>query len=211
MAYGTMKLGIKGLEEVGKQLKKIEKSTEKVIKNTAYDMRKRAPGRVADVIRQTYNIKKGDILKSNKVEEGKASVKLKGSFGKNFRIVYQGDRLSPTHFGMTPKVPPAGRSYTLRMQVFKGKKVVIGRYKAKKKAGGPFSRQSHNILMPTRSGNYLPFQRMSADKNDLKAFRTLAIPQMVTNEKVNKEISKEVLAMMENRLEHHVNRELSKR
>lgn len=133
MAYGTMKLGIKGLEEVNKQLKNIEKSTEKVIKNTASDMRKRAPGRVADVIRQTYNIKKGDILQSNKVEEGKASVKLKGSFGKNFRIVYQGDRLSPTHFGMTPKVPPVGRSYTLRTQSLKGKRVTLDDIKPRRK------------------------------------------------------------------------------
>ena len=30
---------------------------------------------------------------------------------------------------MTPKAPPAGRSYTLKAQILKGSKKVIGRYK----------------------------------------------------------------------------------
>lgn len=213
MAYRTMSIGLKNFDDIKKQLKEVEKSTERVIQNTASDMRRRAPGKVADVIRQTYNIKKSDILKTNRVEEGKSksSVRVKGSLGKSLRLVYEGNRLTPLRFGMTPKVPPAGRSYTLKMQVFKGKKVVIGRYKAKKKAGGPYSEQSHNILMPTKSGHYLPFQRMSKDRDDLKVFRTLAIPQMVTNEKVSKGIQEEIHSLLESRLDHHVNRELSRR
>ena len=123
--------------------------------------------------------------------------------------------LTPVHFGMTPKTAPPGKSYTLRMQVVKGQKKVIGRYLNTRTPGGPYSERSHNILMGTgntKAGGVsaIPFQRMSRTRTDIKKFTTISVPQMIDNETVNANIYKKLNDETAKRLQHNLDRAIGK-
>lgn len=210
MARGMMDIKLKGYEEVKKKIKNIEKQGAIVTKRTISDIRKRAPGWVATSITKTYNIKKSEISGSQKNKKPAGKVKVEGEKVDELQLVYEGRLLTPVHFGMTPKKPPAGgRSYTLKAKIFKNKQVVIGRYNKKKIPGGPYSERSHNILMPTGAKSpdkvsHIPFQRMSKNRKDIKKFTTLSIPQMITNEEVANDIRATLNENIEKRLDHHM-------
>ena len=210
MPRGMMDINFKGFEEVQKKLKNIEKQSAIVTKRTISDIKKRAPGWVATSVTKTYNIKKAEILGSQKNKKPIGKVKVEGETIDELQLVFEGRLLTPVHFGMTPKKPPAGgKSYILKAQFFKGKQVVIGRYNKKKIPGGPYSERSHNILMPTGASSpekvpYIPFQRMSKNRKDIKKFTTLSVPQMITNEEVSKDIRSTLNENIEKRLDHHM-------
>ena len=130
-------------------------------------------------------------------------------------ITYSGRMLTPVHFGMTPKTAPPGKSYTLRMQVVKGQKKVIGRYLNTRTPGGPYSERSHNILMGTgntKAGGVsaIPFQRMSRTRTDIKKFTTISVPSMITSERTNEKILKRLQDETAKRLQHNLDRALGK-
>ena len=116
---------------------------------------------------------------------------------------------------MTPKSPPAGKSYTLKMQVVKGQKKVIGRYKNTRTPGGPYSERSHNILMGTGNTKadgvgYIPFQRMSRTRTDIQKFTTISVPQMITSDKTSEKIMTRLQEETAKRLQHNLDRALGK-
>ncbi len=217
---------IENLKKLQKQAKAVRKDSEKILKNTLSDLRKQAPAKVRQEVAAVYNFDKKEITPGatrkgkdgvKKAVKQAASFKTRGETIDSFALIYTGRLLTPVHFGMTPKVPPSGRSYTLKMQVYKGKKEVIGRYKSKHKPGGPFSQRSHNILMKRKkvkkegipkedAVKYIPFQRMSKNRIDLKIFTTTSVPQMIENPKVNAAIYDDLNKYAIERLNHHVKR-----
>ena len=129
----------------------IDEQGRKAVKATVRDVKARAPSWIAQEVTSVYNIKKGEITpsgkNSNKPKKMAGSVSVSGETIEELTITYSGRLLTPVHFGMTPKTAPPGKSYTLRMQVVKGQKKVIGRYLNTRTPGGPYSERSHNILM----------------------------------------------------------------
>ena len=106
-------------------------------------------------------------------------------------------------------------SYTLRMQVVKGQKKVIGRYLNTRTPGGPYSERSHNILMGTgntKAGGVsaIPFQRMSRTRTDIKKFTTISVPSMITSERTNEKIMTRLQEETAKRLQHNLDRALGK-
>lgn len=218
MDFGSTKLNFKGYKKVAKQLSKLHKDSEKVVQNTVKDFKARAPGWISQEVTAVYNIKKSDLSKAFKVSKGAVGkVSIRGTKVDNIALVYSGRLLTPVHFGMTPKVPPKGRSYTLKAEIYKGKKQVIGRYNKKKIRGGPYSKRSHNILMPTGAKSedkvpFIPFQRIGTGPSKVvEKFTTLSIPQMIKNEKVYAAIQKRIDEGMQTRLQHHLDRALAKK
>ena len=208
----------------------IDEQGRKAVKATVRDVKARAPSWIAQEVTSVYNIKKDDITPS-----GKNSGKPKKTAGKNsgkpkktagnvsvsgetieeLTITYSGRRLTPVHFGMTPKTAPPGKSYTLRMQVVKGQKKVIGRYLNTRTPGGPYSERSHNILMGTgntKAGGVsaIPFQRMSRTRTDIKKFTTISVPSMITSERTNEKIMTRLQEETAKRLQHNLDRALGK-
>ena len=53
---------------------------------------------------------------------------------------------------------------------------------------------------------YIPFQRMSKNRIDLKIFTTTSVPQMIENPKVNAAIYDDLNKYAIERLNHHVKR-----
>lgn len=154
MAKGSITMRVENLQKLLDQVQEIDEKGRKAVKATVRDVKSRAPGWIAQEVTQVYNIKKSEITPSSgkgaKPKKMAGSIQVRGETIEEMTITYSGRLLTPVHFGMTPKTPPAGKSYTLKMQVVKGQKKVIGRYKNTRTPGGPYSERSHNILMGDR-------------------------------------------------------------
>ena len=219
MPKNSISAQLSNLQQLVADLEAIENGGKKAISNTIKDVKARAPGWIAQEVTSVYNIKKGEITPSGK-NSGKpkkmaGSVSVSGETIEELTITYSGRLLTPVHFGMTPKTAPPGKSYTLRMQVVKGQKKVIGRYLNTRTPGGPYSEQSHNILMGTgntKTGGVsaIPFQRMSRTRTDIKKFTTISVPSMITSERTNEKIMTRLQEETAKRLQHNLDRALGK-
>lgn len=217
MPKNSISAQLSNLQQLVADLEAIENGGKKAISNTIKDVKARAPGWIAQEVTSVYNIKKGEITpsgkNSSKPKKMAGSVNVSGETIEELTITYSGRLLTPVHFGMTPKTAPPGKSYTLRMQVVKGQKKVIGRYLNTRTPGGPYSERSHNILMGTgntKAGGVsaIPFQRMSRTRTDIKKLTTISVPQMITSDRTNEAIMLRLNTETSKRLEHHMKRAL---
>lgn len=206
-------VGIKNIDEITKQMGDKKKNAEKVLKALSADARKRVPGWVATEITKEYGIKKSDIT-GKKV----GSVTVKGTDVRTMKVVYTGRLLTHTHFSMSPKAPKEGGGYTLKASVLKGQRKTLGNVKKLSKAqraalaknftssGTQSSQRSPIMLMRANGGQYLPFQRKSADRNDIDVIKTVSLPQMVSSERTKPGIRKAIDEGLQKRLDHHMKR-----
>ena len=213
----TMSISVKtNFDQVYKELGQMQKAPEKVIKRTIADFKRRAPSWIAQEVVKKYNIKKSEITpaKGGSARGQAGSISTQGETLDSAALVYKGRVLTPIHFGMTPKAPK--QSYALKAQVIKGDKKTWGKVKKQTKKqraniGRNFTHQSTRssgrspiMLMSTGGTNYIPFQRQSQNRKDLKAIKTLSMPQMVTNEKVEKNIADAINEKLGSRFDHYV-------
>lgn len=219
MAKGSITMRVENLQKLLDQVQEIDEKGRKAVKATVRDVKSRAPGWIAQEVTQVYNIKKSEITPSSgkgaKPKKMAGSIQVRGETIEEMTITYSGRLLTPVHFGMTPKTPPAGKSYTLKMQVVKGQKKVIGRYKNTRTPGGPYSERSHNILMGTGNTKAdgvgcIPFQRMSRTRTDIQKFTTISVPQMITSDKTSEKIMTRLQEETAKRLQHNLDRALGK-
>ena len=212
---GSVSVQRANLRQLAADVQAIEAGGRKAITSTVKDVKARAPGWIAQEVTAVYNIKKGEITPSSggKPKKMAGSIRITGETIEELTLTYKGRLLTPVHFGMTPKAPPKGKSYTLKVQVLKGSKKVLGRYKNTRTPGGPFSQRSHNILMGTgntKEGgtNWIPFQRMSKTRTDIKKVTTISVPQMITSDRTNEAIMLRLNTETAKRLDHHMKRAL---
>lgn len=212
---GSVSVQLANLRQLAADVQAIEAGGRKAIASTVKDVKARAPGWIAQEVTAVYNIKKGEITPSSggKPKKMAGSIRITGETIEELTLTYKGRLLTPVHFGMTPKAPPKGKSYTLKVQVLKGSKKVLGRYKNTRTPGGPFSQRSHNILMGTgntKEGgtNWIPFQRMSKTRTDIKKVTTISVPQMITSDRTNEAIMLRLNTETAKRLDHHMKRAL---
>lgn len=219
MPQNSISAQLSNLQQLVADLEAIENGGKKAISNTIKDVKARAPGWITQEVTAVYNIKKGEITpsgkNSSKPKKMAGSVSVSGETIEELTITYSGRLLTPVHFGMTPKTAPPGKSYTLRMQVVKGQKKVIGRYLNTRTPGGPYSERSHNILMGTgntKAGGVsaIPFQRMSRTRTDIKKFTTISVPSMITSKRTNEKIMTRLQEETAKRLQHNLDRALGK-
>lgn len=193
---------IKADVDIRKALEDIEKErsgSKLAVKDTIRDMKRRGPGVVADEVRKVYAVKKGQVMPKS------TSVTSEGDSLESFKLVYKGEHLNPTAqmFHLTPAARPQG-NYTLRMTVKRGRREVIGRYKAKRTRGGPYSQSTGALLMGGKAK-----QRMEPRHTGYRRyFTTTSVPQMVSNTEdgVKDRIETKLGEMAEERLEHNLER-----
>lgn len=217
MPKNSISAQLSNLHQLVADLEAIENGGKKAISNTIKDVKARAPGWIAQEVTAVYNIKKSEITPSGsgKPKKMAGSIQITGETIEELAITYKGRLLTPVHFGMTPKAPPRGKSYTLKASVLKGQKKVIGRYLNTRTPSGPYSERSHNILMGTgntKAGGVsaIPFQRMSRTRTDIKKFTTISVPSMITSERTNEKILKRLQDETTKRLQHNLDRALGK-
>lgn len=204
--------GIKNYKALTKQLEDMKKAPKAVLKATTSDVRKRVPGWVNTEVAKVYGVKKSEITSG-----ALGSVKVTGDNIQEIKITYKGRVLTPTHFGMTPKAP-GQNAYTLKAQILRGDKVVLGKVKKLTKkqraalaknftrSGTKNSDHSPVMLMRANGGQYLPFQRKSTKRNDIVAVKTVSLPQMVSNERTHDLIQTAINEGLSKRLDHHMKR-----
>lgn len=204
-----------------KELESLKGKSERVIKRLIADARTRIPVWVASEVTQVYNIKKSEITpaKVGQSKKSAGSISVRGETIDGLEIVYRGRVLTPTHFGMTPKAPRD--SYTLKAEIIKGRKSVLGqKYKLTKKQrkalGKNFRRQGahtsdHSPIMLMGTGNareggtnYIPFQRKSTRRTDIQAIKTVSLPQMVSSDRTSEAINAAINEGIQKRLEQHM-------
>nr|DAM37296.1 MAG TPA: minor tail protein Z [Caudoviricetes sp.] len=207
-----VKVTMKNAQKVIDGIEKKRTLAEKAVAKTISDMKSRATGAIASCVTGTYNIKKSEINPSS-TKEGKKAVTMQvsGETIEGLAFTYKGRLLTPVHFGMSPKTPPQGKSYTLTATIRKDKgKKVIGRYKNTRTKGGPDSQQSHFVLMGTGNTkadgvNAIPFQRRSTSRMDIKKMTTLSVPQMIGEEEtVAPAIQTKLTELLTTRLNYHM-------
>lgn len=206
-----VKVSFDGSKQLRKELKRLEEAPKKALQSTFSDIRKRAPVWVAQEVSKVYGVKKSEI---NGGEIGK--VYIQGDSVKDVSITYKGRVLTPTHFGMTPKTPPAGRGYTLKASIIKGSKATMGQVKKlskKQRAAlgknfrkeGTQNSSSSPIMLMRTGGTYIPFQRVSTNRKDVRAIKTVSLPQMVSG-RASEGIDRAINENVGKRLEHQMNR-----
>lgn len=210
----AISFSFKGLANLRKKLDDKKKGPEQVLKHMKADAKKRVPGWIATEVTKVYGIKKGDIT-GQKV----GKVRVDGKDFKDLRFTYTGRLLTPTHFGMSPKAPPPGGSYTLKASILKGQRTTLGKVKKLTKkqraelaknftrSGEQRSDHSPIMLMPTGT-TYIPFQRKSVRRNDVDAIKTLSLPQMVSSERTEEAIQRAISEGLAKRMEHYEKRYL---
>lgn len=203
------------IDKLKNDVAEMQAAPKKAMSGLMGDLKKRGPGWVAAEVTQIYGVKKAEVS-PGKSKIG--TIKVQGNSWKQLRLSYTGRVLTPTHFSMTPKTPKP--SYTLKMQVYKGQKTELGKVKKltkrqKKKLvlnlqkkGVQNSQKSPIMLMPASKGSstYIPFQRTSPNRKDVKAIKTTSLPQMVSNQKVRQGIDDVLNTNIRKRLDHYIER-----
>ena len=181
-----------------------------VFDKTLKDMRSRAPGKVADAVRAVYNIKKSEIMPS-KEEKSAGSIKVRGENLMALKLIYEGRRLTPLHFGMTPKQKPEKKKYKIKAKIKKGKPWI---FTPENENGGVF-------LAPASksSSTIIPWERHSEKRFDISPIKTMSLPQMVGpnpetgeggNSVVMEQMGKSLTELLDTRFNYHLKRHLDK-
>ena len=129
----------------------------------------------------------------------------------NFTLTYEGRKLTPLHFGMTPKVRPDKKKYKVSAKIKKGKKTV---FTPENENGGVY-------LAPATKGSskILAWERYSGDRYDVSPIKTMSLPQMVGpnpetgeggNSIVMQQIGESLNELLDKRFHYHLNRHLDK-
>ena len=233
LAFEVIKLGnffdirIKNLKKIEKDIKKMSHAPEIVSKRVVNDFKGRAPGWIAKEVCAVYNIKQGEVKPSQQGSVGSSigNIDVRGKTISSVTLVYRGRLLTPTHFNMTPKEPPHTRNsgYTIKVSIKKKQRKTLGKVrklnkKQKKNIGKNFTKQGEqnspkSPIMLLHTGNkkgsgtnYIPFQRVSQQRNDLKAIKTISMPQMISNPVVKERIDDRLSVEMQKRLNNHMNK-----
>lgn len=207
----SIRCEIKDYNILKKKLDAMKKAPKEVMKRTLSDVRTRAPGWVAAEIVKVYGVKKGDIS-GNKL----GKVVVEGDSMSTVRIKYTGRPLTHTHFSMSPTAPNPGGGYTLKATVIKGERATLGKVKKLTKkqraalgknftrSGTQTSERSPIMLMRANGGQYLPFQRVSKRRDDIKAKKTISLPQMVGSKRTSDNIQAAINEKLGKRLDQHM-------
>lgn len=166
-----------------------------VIKRTLSDVKTRVPGWIAPEVMREYNIKKKDINAAISNKDRMISKRSTGERVGTAFIKYEGRVLTPTHFQMKPrKRYKRNRPYVVTAQIKKGgERKALGRDVFLASPGG-------------LSDIQIPFQRIGDKRLPVKVIKTLSVPQMITNEKVSKEIEKKLNREIGKRLSYNIDR-----
>ena len=224
-SQGSINIAIEGAEDLKAKLEKMNKQSETVVKRTVSDFKSRAPAWVSAAVTEYYAIKKSEVKGAmTGVKKGIGKIKVAGVTVDEISLVYSGRLLTPTHFKMKPSTPPKKRAKDTRLipgQNIKSDKAVgdvaivtpLAPYQvsAEIKKGKRVTFPGQVFLGTNKGAGYIPFQRESEERTDIKSIKTVSIPQMITNEQVGEEIKKNIDEGLGKRLEHHLQQELAKK
>lgn len=198
-------IDIDNLLHVMEAVANVPETMEKVVGDTMKEATTRAPAWIREATTEHYGIQK------SKVKPGK---KLRG--GSSVTFVYTGGANTLRTYGMKPGKPKKN-GYSVSAEILKGKRVQFGANKKLTKKqwqniGRNFTHQSTKssmqspIMLLNIKGQYLPFQRVSGNRHDIKAIKALSTPQTVGSKRTEPDIQKTIEKNIIPRLEHNLTR-----
>ena len=221
---GIMHIELEGLEEVLSGLNQTKPNVAKAVNATCKDFKSRGPGWVTKAVTQVYTIKSGEVKDAIVGKHNIGHVNLGGVTLDDIYIEYRGRVLTYSHFKFTPREPgvkllkkrvliPGQRTTSDRPYVWtyahKNQKVTVTVRKGHKKVlKGKYLTTPFIADMP--KSPVMPFQRTAQKNQKVKSIRSVSIPQMITNDKVAKDISERIDKELGKRLQHHLDRYSSK-
>lgn len=196
---GSFKVDTSDIQNKFNKLTKALNDPSGVFTKTMGDMQRRAPGKIADAVREVYSIKKSDVMPTKQKRDLKRAgmINVRGQTIANLTIHYEGRVLTPLHFGMTPKVPPKkGKKYSIKVKIKKQRKTV----------SYPTKEDKYPFIAPARKSSlrFIPWLR-DVD-GEINPMRTLSLPQMVDNEIARKEMNETLGELLHNRFNHNLER-----
>jgi len=182
-----------------------------VFNQTLSDMSKRAPGKVADAVREVYSIKKADIIPSKKKQANSKSglkplkkagkISMSGETVETLELHYEGRVLSPLHFNFRPKINKKnGKLKKLNLKV---RKIASTKKRTDNEPKIPF-------VAPANKGSLriIPWNRYPDKNNEVLPMKTLSLPQMVDNEQAREIMNKSLGELLDKRFNHNLKRYL---
>ena len=181
-------------------VKKIQKDCEEALEYAVKDTLRSAPGKVADAVREDYNIKKSEIASHMTAIRNDSDAKVSGIPVSLSVLKYRGRPIAPSAgavkmFNLTPTMRPEGRKkYKVKAKI-KQEKLVLG---------------SDVFVAGNGHGSVLPFQRKGDDRLPIKSVNTLSIPQMVDNEAVRERVKAAIQEALSERVEKRLSKKYEK-
>ena len=219
MSKGSITIDVSQLNNIAKKLKGLEKEMPGAVASSLNRTIDFVSSNIGRIVAKEYNIKASEF-KPAKEGSSKSSIvsvhKMSAAKGDlKAGIRYGGRRLTFTHFSLTPKnPPPTAMGFGSRgKQIGKGYAVKV---KIKKDGGKKGVNTNPKVFIgPTGTNNpekvqFNAFKRMGAGRNPIEVLHTLSAPQMISNEKVQKEIMKIADKQLSDRIEHEIKYRLEK-
>ena len=189
-------------------LKDLNKDVDKAISRTVSDCAQRAPAQVTKAVTAVYGIKSSEVTEAGQGAKRGAKtvgkIKVKGVSIDNVQLEYKGRLLTPIHFSMTPKAPPEkGKKFKVRAAIYKGSKKTLGT--------GLWLAKPKKKVEDGKDPPYIAWKRVGKTRYPIEVIRTVSIPQMIDNEKVNADIKTRMEDLLIKRLNHNTERLASKK
>ena len=210
---------IENLEEVLSGLDKRKEYVAKAVNSTCRDFKSRAPGWISKAVTQEYTIKSSEVKGAMTGSQNVGHIKLGGISLDDIRLEYSGRVLTYSHFRYTPKKPAplsnkrqiipgqatsAGRPVVYAFQR-KPKAIKVEIHKGQKKeVRGDYG--TTPFIASMKGSPMMPFQRKTKERSSAVSMQSTSVPQMITNEKVAKDINERINDGLAKRLEHNLER-----
>lgn len=133
-------------------------------------------------------------IKAKEVKESIAQIKRPTKANLAADIIIKGHRLSFVHFPHSPKIP-LKRKYKVKVNIKHATKTV---------STNPLPFIAHTGAKSLDKVQFNIFKREGKNRFPITVLRTLAIPQMITNEEVAELIREKANKKLEERLEHEI-------
>ena len=220
----TVDVKVEGLEDILTGLDKRKEYVAKAVNSTCKEFKSRAPGWINKVVPHQYVIKSGEVKDSLKAKYNCGTTVLGGITLDDIRLEYRGRVLTFAHFKFTPKNPDINlrkKRTLIPGQRTTSESPVVWAYQHRTQKVTVTVKRGHKEIL---KGKYLttpfiasmngspvmPFQRTAQKNQTVKSMRSVSIPQMITNDKVAKEINERIDKQLGRRLQHHLDRYSSK-
>lgn len=201
-------INIDNLLHVFEALENVPETMDRVVADTMKEAATRGPAWIRQATTEHYGIQK------SKVKPGR---KLKG--GSSVTFIYTGGANTLRTFGMKPGKPKKN-GYSVSAEILKGKRVQFGATKKLTKkqwhnVGRNFTHKSTKtsmespVMLLNIKGQYLPFQRVSGNRRNIKAVKAISTPQTVGSKRTEPDIQANIAKNIIPRLEHNLERYLN--
>lgn len=213
-------MNVENLSEVLAGLDQTKPNVAKAVNSTCKDFKSRAPGWISKAVTQQYTIKAGDVKEALKAKHNCGTTVLGGVTLDDIRLEYRGRVLTFSHFKFTPK--GGGVKLKKKRVLIPGQRTtsdspVVWAYEHKTQKVTVTVKKGHKEVLKGKylttpfvasmgSSPVMPFQRTAQKRQEVKSMRSVSVPQMITNDKVAKDINDRIDTELGKRLQHHLDR-----